>query len=218
MSRAVKKRQLPEANAVGLFLGLLLVGIAVIVLSQWIRDEFGRIELGGTNGRPVIVDATVLGVGIAIAAVATMGLIMSVYIGRLYSKAISFAEPSGIAFPAERISRHVMPIQRGATEGSERPVELPYYFAVSMSASQVRLWDVDDQPLVAFGFEEVASLRISREKAPSLRRVLTISFTSGEPDLSVSVMSQSLLVVPETSTARLDEIVSVARSTGPSRS
>lgn len=218
MSKPVRKRQIPEANIAGLFLGLLLIGIAVIALSRWIRDEFGRIELGGTNGRPVIVDAAVLGVGIAIAVVAAMGLIMSVYIGRLFAKAISFAQPRGIAFPAERISRHVTPTQRGATEVSERPVELPYYFAVSMSASQVRLWDVDDQPLVAFGFEQVASLRISREKAPSLRRVLTISFASGEPDLSVSVMSQSLLVLPETSSARLDEIVSVVNRTGPSRS
>lgn len=215
MSKAMRKRQIPEANVVGLFVGLMFIGIALIVLSQWIRDEFGRIELGGTNGRPVIVDAAVMGVGIAIAVVATMGIIMSVYIGRLFSKAISFAEPRGIAFPAERISRHVIPAHRGVVEVSKRPLELPYYFAVSMSASQIRLWNVDDKPLVAFDLEEVASLRISRDKAPSVRRVLTMSFASGDPDLSVSVMSQSLLVVPETSDARLHEIVSFGSRKSP---
>lgn len=211
MSKPKENRTVPEKKILILLTVLLAVGLVVIFLSRWIRAEFGRIIYGGSEARPFILDTTILGVGSAIVLVAIIAMFFSIRIGRRLSRAIEDVGTEGIAFPAERISRSLSAATDQRIDGLQALQELPYYLAVSLSRSSIDIWGKEIKPIARIRLSNVSSVRIARDGAPSARRVMSISTTTGGPEFSVSVMSSQWLILPETNEERLDEIQRLAR-------
>lgn len=181
-----------------LFLLLLIVGIGLIAFSRWFLFEFGRVVYGGSEARPLAVDSTLLGVGGSIALIAVIGAGFSLMVSARFSRAMRAAGPAGIAFPAERISRALLPPGLDVA-GDESPlIRLPYYMSVSLSDSALTLWGDGEKPIGQVDLRRVRKVGLSREAPPSQRRVLTISLEEGTPDFLLSVMSDRWLLLPET--------------------
>lgn len=198
--------RLPARRILTLFIALLVFGVGLIVVSRWILSEFGRIVYGGSEARPLAVDSTLLGVGSAIALLAVIGIGFSLLVAGRFSRALHAAGETGLAFPAERISSAAADIEANPEGAGPSPARLPYYFSVSVSHGALALWASDDEPISQIDLRRIRKVALARETPPSLRRVLTISFSDGAPDFSLSVMSARWLLLPEAGVSTMRRI------------
>jgi hypothetical protein len=185
----------------------VILGIAIVVLSRWVRAEYGRVVIGGDGGRPLIVDAALLGIGIGVLVSAlVLGVSVVVVLAR-----VARAERSGghhdLVVPVERVGAWPRELSEKMAHSAFVGASDPYYCVVAVRGDHVELWADHPEPLLVLPASSIQQASIVREPWPSLRRVLNLRIEGFDLPIALSVMSQRWLIAPESSKVRLEELV-----------